>query len=164
MKASFEVDGVHVLDVEGNVPRHAGSIASVQVSLRKRPLPFSVVGSCDSTGHASLENVVAECPTPDLPQNIPAVDSVLLDPRIVWYGPHACGICGQLIIKAARAQGGAEYNAPSGPVYPNTRYERHVHQQGYYPGEAPLFSAQLKPSQARALASAILSAATEAKG
>lgn len=29
-----------------------------------------------------------------------------------WYGPHACAVCGVTIVKAAREQGGAEYEPP----------------------------------------------------
>lgn len=31
----------------------------------------------------------------------------------VWYGPHACAVCGVTIVKAAREQGGAEFEAPA---------------------------------------------------
>jgi hypothetical protein len=31
---------------------------------------------------------------------------------IIWYGPHACQVCGATIIKAARENGGAELEPP----------------------------------------------------
>lgn len=30
----------------------------------------------------------------------------------VWYGPHACEVCGVTIVKAAREDGGAEFEPP----------------------------------------------------
>lgn len=32
--------------------------------------------------------------------------------EVVWYGPHACAICGETIVKAARESGGAEFDPP----------------------------------------------------
>ena len=29
-----------------------------------------------------------------------------------WYGPHACSVCGEMIIKAAVDEGGAELDVP----------------------------------------------------
>lgn len=43
----------------------------------------------------------------------------------LFYGPHACSQCGRMIAKAAVKQGGAEYNYPLGPIYPNTDWRRH---------------------------------------
>jgi hypothetical protein len=48
-----------------------------------------------------------------------------VDDRI-FYGPHNCGGCDNLIVKAAVEQGGAEYDAPEGPIYPNTPWKLHV--------------------------------------
>jgi hypothetical protein len=31
----------------------------------------------------------------------------------IWYGPHACQSCGVTIVKAAREQGGAEFEPPA---------------------------------------------------
>lgn len=47
--------------------------------------------------------------------------------NVVFYGPHACAECGQPIVKAALQQGGQEFDAPEGPIYPNTRWTRHDH-------------------------------------
>jgi hypothetical protein len=57
---------------------------------------------------------------------------------IVYYGPHACENCYQdalpgqpkpavMICKAAREQGGEEFDYPEGPIYPNTVWQPHVH-------------------------------------
>lgn len=33
--------------------------------------------------------------------------------KSIWYGPHACSVCGVTIVKAAREDGGAEYEPPA---------------------------------------------------
>lgn len=43
----------------------------------------------------------------------------------VFYGPHPCERCGKTICKAARGEGGIEYDYPEGPIYPNTRWTKH---------------------------------------
>jgi hypothetical protein len=67
----------------------------------------------------------------------PPVDSVglmqyVLDAweNIVFYGPYACPDCGRQIVKAALQSGGQEFDAPDGPIYPNTRWRRHDHGPG----------------------------------
>lgn len=45
--------------------------------------------------------------------------------RRIFYGPHPCEKCGRMIVKAARADGGAEYNWPDEGPYPNTGWWRH---------------------------------------
>jgi hypothetical protein len=45
--------------------------------------------------------------------------------RTVFYGPHPCERCGALIVRAAEAQGGTEFDAPEGPIYPNTLWRWH---------------------------------------
>ncbi len=35
------------------------------------------------------------------------------DETVVWYGPHACEVCGVTIVKAARESGGAEFEPPA---------------------------------------------------
>ena len=49
---------------------------------------------------------------------------VLTDGR-VFYGPHECGDCGKLIVKASYTQGGEAFDQPEGPIYPNTEWHRH---------------------------------------
>lgn len=45
----------------------------------------------------------------------------------VFYGPHACARgCGVTICKAAKDEGGKEYDYPEGIIYPNTRWKKHV--------------------------------------
>lgn len=44
----------------------------------------------------------------------------------VFYGPHNCSGCDNLIVKAAVEQGGQEFDAPEGPIYPNTQWTPHV--------------------------------------
>jgi hypothetical protein len=46
--------------------------------------------------------------------------------KIVYYGPHACGNCGALIVKAGTEWGGAVFTAPEGPIYPNTEWHPHI--------------------------------------
>ena len=58
---------------------------------------------------------------------------------VVFYGPYACENCypdapaipvpSVLIVKAAREQGGAEFDYPEGPIYPNTVWVPHVHRK-----------------------------------
>lgn len=62
--------------------------------------------------------MITEEPAPPLDQ---------ANSTLVYYGPHECGRCGRLIVKAAREQGGAEYDYPRGPepIYPNTRWRPH---------------------------------------
>lgn len=39
--------------------------------------------------------------------------NILNDPTVTWYGPHACGVCGVTIVKAANERGGAEFEPPA---------------------------------------------------
>jgi len=43
----------------------------------------------------------------------------------IWYGPHPCENCGEMIAKLSREQGGAEVAYPTGLIYPNTQWEPH---------------------------------------
>lgn len=59
------------------------------------------------------------------------------DSTLIYYGPHACGDCypdkkgepgsAVTIVKVSREQGGAEFDYPDGPIYPNTVWVPHVH-------------------------------------
>jgi excisionase family DNA binding protein len=49
-----------------------------------------------------------------------------LDPSVVYYGPHACPQCGQMIVKVAEETGGAAFSVPDGPIYPNSAWQPHV--------------------------------------
>ena len=53
-------------------------------------------------------------------------DSVLRNPKVIWYGPYACGCCGGTIIRASRGDGGLELDAPFGHHYPNHVWTKHV--------------------------------------
>jgi hypothetical protein len=46
--------------------------------------------------------------------------------KIVYYGPHSCDNCGQLICKAAFESGGTAFTYPEGPIYPNTEWHPHI--------------------------------------
>lgn len=54
---------------------------------------------------------------------------------LIYYGPHACGECCKdaavptavLIARVSQEQGGAEFDYPEGPIYPNTAWVPHVH-------------------------------------
>lgn len=47
------------------------------------------------------------------------------DPRIIYYGPHACDVCGELICRVSLEQGGDKFDYPEGPIYPNTVWQPH---------------------------------------
>lgn len=55
-----------------------------------------------------------------------------------FYGPHPCEVCGALIAKAARDDGGVEFDYPEGIIYPNTTWRLHVHQAPLADSEAAL--------------------------
>lgn len=38
--------------------------------------------------------------------------TVLNDPKVVWYGPHACEVCGATVIRAASEHGGERFDVP----------------------------------------------------
>jgi hypothetical protein len=46
--------------------------------------------------------------------------------KIVYYGPHTCENCGELIVKMGTEWGGTAFNNPVGPIYPNTEWYPHV--------------------------------------
>jgi hypothetical protein len=47
------------------------------------------------------------------------------DPRIIYYGPHECDVCGRTICRVALEQGGDKFDYPEGPIYPNTEWRKH---------------------------------------
>ena len=49
----------------------------------------------------------------------------MLDPEIIFYGPHVCG-CGETICRVSAAQGGMAFDYPEEPIYPNTNWVQHV--------------------------------------
>jgi hypothetical protein len=49
------------------------------------------------------------------------------DPTIVYYGPHECDECGQMIVRAALERGGQKFDVPEVSfLYPNTLWSPHV--------------------------------------
>jgi hypothetical protein len=52
-----------------------------------------------------------------------------METTTIFYGPHQCNMCGDWIVKAAREQGGAEFDWPKEGPYPNTQWVAHVHAQ-----------------------------------
>lgn len=46
--------------------------------------------------------------------------------RIVYYGPHPCDNCSELVVKMGKEWGGNAFTAPQGPIYPNTEWHPHV--------------------------------------
>ncbi len=62
----------------------------------------------------------------------------MADEQIVWYGPHACSVCGVVIVKAAAESGGEELEPPA-------RLMR-VYQRGSESGDVDLvYPATWKP-------------------
>jgi hypothetical protein len=49
-----------------------------------------------------------------------------VDDRIFYGGPHPCSNCDGMIVKASVNQGGEEFDAPEGPIYPNTPWTPHA--------------------------------------
>ena len=46
--------------------------------------------------------------------------------RIIYYGPHECQNCSQMICKMGQEFGGNAFDYPQGPVYPNSEWHPHV--------------------------------------
>lgn len=46
--------------------------------------------------------------------------------KIIYYGPHPCRNCGDLICKMGHEFGGNAFTYPNGPIYPNTEWHPHV--------------------------------------
>jgi len=52
--------------------------------------------------------------------------SFIRDADIIWYGPHNCNKCGNIIIKSAHQQGGVELDAGDfNHNYPNWKWTLH---------------------------------------
>lgn len=58
--------------------------------------------------------------------------------KIVYYGPHSCENCGANIVKAGFEWGGATFNAPEGPIYPNTEWHPHICDPANVKGGEPI--------------------------
>ena len=46
--------------------------------------------------------------------------------RIIYYGPHACENCGEVVCKMGKEFGGNSFDYPNTPIYPNTEWHPHV--------------------------------------
>lgn len=155
MKARFEIDPNHAFVVgQNDTPRIAPDSPMVDFSVRRTPpVPFALLNV--QSGPVTY---------PPEPRSLSTSEEIT---KAVFYGPHECVHCGCLIVKQGNlppGQNGAEYDYPEGPIYPNTTWVSHVHREpaaSYY-AEREVFGFSLKPSAARAVASMILSAATEA--
>jgi hypothetical protein len=50
----------------------------------------------------------------------------MMEPDIVYYGPHECEVCKQKICRVSLEQGGMKFDYPDGIIYPNTNWVAHV--------------------------------------
>lgn len=153
-QATFELDPCHTLVIGGNdLPQVAGGRKTVDIAIRYKPLHPGPVFACSS----------GDDPYERMPKAPPMSADAARDPGITFYGPYPCEHCGRFIVKASREHGGAEFDSPDGPVYPNTKWVPHLHREPDLREQQKL-GYSLQPSEARAIASMILSAATEARG
>lgn len=73
----------------------------------------------------SLKTVPQDCLNDDA--NLFATLEFLRNPDVVWYGPHACNKCGEMIVKSSFESGGMELDADdANHHYPNFRWQRHI--------------------------------------
>lgn len=148
MRSTFEFDNRLTLYVSTNAPRIIHDPQSIELVLERADMPK--MRQCSSAGYEQ------EKVTP------PELRDQRLD-QATFYGPHDCDRCGCLIVRTSQEDGGHRYDYPEGPIYPNTRWVPHVHRDPGPDKVQTIASIGLTPSHARAVASAILSAATEAK-
>jgi hypothetical protein len=62
------------------------------------------------------------CGQPDRDKRILA----MLEPEVIFYGPHPCHSCGVIVCKTSVEHGGMAFDYPSEPIYPNTNWAQHV--------------------------------------
>jgi hypothetical protein len=60
---------------------------------------------------------------------------ITLDPALVYYGPHKCEGCGELVCRLALESGGEQFDYPSTPIYPNTNWTLHRCTLAAQPGQ-----------------------------
>lgn len=53
------------------------------------------------------------------------LENFIYDPSVVWYGPHACQTCGNLIVQSSAESGAIALDAPFEHHYPNHRWVEH---------------------------------------
>jgi hypothetical protein len=153
MKATFKLDGCHTLIIGADFPKASHDPQTIDLGIEYEPLmptpPFA-----------------SSPPTTYPPSAAPISEAQSREPARVFYGPHPCAACGHMIVKQGNVDAGAEFDYPNGPIYPNTVWTPHLHRdpdpRDFQPRLTYGFS--LRPSAARAVASMILSAATEARG
>jgi len=156
MNATFQLDGCHTLHIADRHPELPPGTKAVGLTVTHEPLVNIWSGT------ASSSKPIFPAPEPTLSE------AQSREPHRVFYGPHPCQVCGNLIVKEGvrGKDGGAEFDVPDGPIYPNTAWRPHVHRE--YDEKLrrtqTVISFALQASAARAIASMILSAATEARG
>jgi hypothetical protein len=45
--------------------------------------------------------------------------------KVVYYGPHVCENCGEMICRSGNEFGASSFTYPSTPIYPNTEWNPH---------------------------------------
>lgn len=169
MLATFKLDGCHVLEIGGDLPRAMNDPASVSLQITRTQLPMLMGQTAPTPTLSEADLRVRQL---DELQKLRRNGFDPTDPDVVWYGPHYCESCGFLIVKSSHESGGHAFDVPSDMVngnpaivYPNTRWLPHIHYYGVQYDTTPraIWAQNLKPSEARAIASMLLSAATEAK-
>lgn len=61
-----------------------------------------------------------------LPRTEEGLQKFIRDPAIIWYGPHQCNKCGQIIVKSSFESGGLALDAGDYEHhYPNFPWKRH---------------------------------------
>jgi hypothetical protein len=170
MHATFTLNSGQTLDINGDTPRPAHDPGSISLTVTDTPV---VSGVPVDTGQSR-----SMPPDPDpLVAKLALLAKMQRDgfdpasPDLLYYGPHPCADCGDIIVKTSHDDGGLAFDAPPdllghpAIVYPNTRWLPHIHGKGtkHDPSPRVIWSANLRPSHARAVASALLSAATEAR-
>jgi hypothetical protein len=149
MQATFKLDPYVTLEIGGEV-RVPMAIsdrdAVINLSL-SRLVPRGLL--CSSAGWPAEPCTMTEAQAKASPRP--------------FYGPFPCEYCGVQIVRAEHAEGGQAFDVPSWPIYPNSTWEPHQHRNIPDPTPETIYACALRPSHARAVASAILSAATEAK-
>lgn len=160
-RISFDLDSTHQLIIAGDGPPRPSEVRESAVCLEIRHVPRDGirVGNSNTDYYGSMPK--APVVSLQVAQNL----------DLPFYGPYPCERCGCLIVKASMhpeadqspVGAGAEFDHPAGPIYPNTVWVPHVHREPPPPRQSTLAAFALEPSFARAIASALLSSATEAR-
>lgn len=54
-----------------------------------------------------------------------SLEKQIRNKTVIWYGPHACEKCGQMVVKQAKESGGLELDAEFEHHYPNYQWKKH---------------------------------------